>query len=435
MKILHIIDGFFFRRVSATMFGLMRASFGGFTLLYLLFQWNDVTYYYTEQGIAPQNILSLFVRSHWRFSILDYIDQPLAVHSLYLILCILLCCTMLGIRARISTTLSVLLLFSFHERNGFILGGGDTLLRSIGFILIFTPNLSGFSIDRARARWAAWKQKQHMPPLPTMPVWPWRLLLWQMIVLYGTSTWTKLLGTLWIQGTAVQTALHHPTFVRVPSWVIDPFMPLLPFVDYLSLLIQLLWIFLLIPQSIRWYMPSWLRSFSLLRILIAGGILFHASIFIFMDAGVFSLAIFTAYIGLLRQEDIEWLQKIFQKAKHSIIVLYDGHCGLCMRSMYILHLCDWLHILKPVDFRVVDDRRAFAPGITESKLDTAMHIRLADQTYLTGFDAFRYTTRFLPPLCFLYPLLHIPGVAPIGRRIYKQIADNRKKCSHENCSF
>jgi predicted DCC family thiol-disulfide oxidoreductase YuxK len=84
---------------------------------------------------------------------------------------------------------------------------------------------------------------------------------------------------------------------------------------------------------------------------------------------------------------------------------------------------------------VFDDRRAFAPGITESKLDKAMHIRLPDGSYLTGFDAFRYISGRLPPLWVLYPLLWIPGIPTIGRRVYARIADSRKKCTHENCTI
>lgn len=445
---------FFFQRVPATMFGLMRSCWAAVTLLYLLFQWKDITYFYSEAGISPHHIEMLYVRSQWRFTILNFVDQPLAVHCLYLILCIALFCMMIGLRARIATIVSVLLLFSFHERNGFILGGGDTLLRTIGFILLFTPNISGFSIDRARVGWTRWKEKRETMHTPTMPIWPWRLLLWQMIILYATSTWTKLLGTMWWKGTAIQAALHHPAFVHWPTWMIDPFMPIVPYVDYAALLFQFLWIFLLVPKAVTSLLPAPLQAIRLRRMLLIAGIFFHMSILLIMDAGSFSMAVFVAYIGLLREEDVVWMKKVMSnysrnsparpkfrneggklETSHSIVVLYDGHCGLCLRSMYILHLCDWLHVLKPVDFRVVDDRRAFAPGITESKLDAAMHIRLANQTYLTGFDAFRHTTKALPPLCFLYPLLHIPSVAPIGRRIYKQIADNRKKCSHENCGF
>jgi predicted DCC family thiol-disulfide oxidoreductase YuxK len=440
VNIFRAIDGFFFRRIPATAFGMMRAVWGGITLLYLLFEWKDVAYFYSEAGIMPHWLEAVYIRTDWRFTILDYVNTPLAVHCLYLILFILLFCTMIGLRTRVATVAGVLLLFSFHERNTFILGGGDTLLRNIGFILMIAPGIGAFSVDRARTGWKEWKKTRRTLPPVEMPIWPWRLLLWQMIVLYVTSTWTKLLGTMWMDGTAIQSTLHHPAFARWPFWLTDPLMPLLPVSDYLALLFQISWLLLLVPKAVTDLLPSSFRRFPLRRILLIGGIFFHGGIFLLMDAGVFSLAVFVAYLGLLREDDIDWLKKLFNRKamnkgspKDCIVVLYDGSCGLCQPTMYTLQLCDWLDSLKPVNFRIVDDRRAFAPDVTERTLDKAMHIRLPDGSYMTGFDAFRYMTKRLPPLWPLCPLLWIPGVAPVGRKVYARIAATRKKCDHESC--
>src|SRR6185295_19314943 len=103
-------------------------------------------------------------------------------------------------------------LFSFHEFDPMILGGGDTLLRNIGFILLIAPSS------------------------PTMSAWPYRLLLWQMIALYTTSFWYKLLGHMWMDGTAVLAALHHPVFSRFPPAIVNMLMPVLPLIDYTSLI-------------------------------------------------------------------------------------------------------------------------------------------------------------------------------------------------------
>lgn len=433
---------FFFRRIPAHAFGMMRIAWASVTALYLLFEWQDVVYYYSEAGILPQYLERMFIRQHWHFTVLDYVTQPFGVTCIYVLLLAVLVCTALGIRTRASMIASIVLLFSFHERNTAILGGGDTLLRNIGFILMITPGINALSIDRAKKGWALWKNKRAMPKPMTMPVWGWRLLLWQMIAIYATSFWTKMLGEMWRDGTAIQVTLHHPTFSRFPFWFVDHVLPTWAVFDKAALYWQGAWLLLLIPVFVTDLLPSFVPRIALRRILIGIGILFHLSIFILMDAGVFSLAVFVAYIGLLRENDVQWLKNVFiKKSKekgsklNTIVVLYDGHCGLCLRSMYSLELCDWLKILKPVDFRVVDDRRAFAPGITESKLDKAMHIRLSDGSYLTGFDAFRYMTRKLPPLWPAYPLLWLPGVDVIGRKVYARIAESREKCDHENCAI
>jgi predicted DCC family thiol-disulfide oxidoreductase YuxK len=442
MNMLKAIDGFFFRRIDATAFGMMRAAWAFITLLYLFFQWPNVLYYYSEVGILPHWLEALQVRGSYRITILDVIDQPLSVFCLYLILCVLLFCMMVGLRTRIATIASVILLFSFHERNPMILGGGDTLLRTIGFILMIAPGIHAFSVDRAREQWIHWKKQKTLLPHVTMPIWPWRLLLWQLIVLYATSTWTKFLGTMWLDGTAIQTTLHHPGFARWDPSLMRFLIPLSSSTDYAALAWQAAWVLLLIP---RWmtdlFFPRPIPQISLRRILIIGGIFFHGSIYLLLDAGVFSLAVFVAYIGLLRENDLIWLKNVFmEKSKkkgsnmNNIIVLYDGHCGLCLRSMFTLLQCDWLKKLKPVDFRIADDHRSFAPEVTERNLDKSMHIKLPNGSYLTGFDAFRYLSGKLPPLWPLYPLLWIPGVAPIGRRVYRWIADRRKRCNHESCT-
>jgi hypothetical protein len=159
--------------------------------------------------------------------------------------------------------------------------------------------------------------------------------------------------------------LHHPLFARWPFWMVDPFMSLLPFADRLALLFQIAWLLLLIPKVMTDLLPRFFPRIPLRRILIGAGILFHGGIFVLMDAGVFSLAVFIAYIGLLREDDINWLKKVMSRelrvmstrnskleTSRPIVVLYDGNCGLCMRSIYALLQCDWFKTLKPVDFRV-----------------------------------------------------------------------------------
>ncbi len=444
MSIVRAIDRFFFRRIPAQCFGMMRIAWGSIGALYYLFQWKDISYYYSQVGVFPPHLEETFVRATWRFTLLDYVTLPLAVHCLYLILLILLLCTAAGIRTRISTILSVLLLFSFHERNSTILGGGDTLLRTIGFILMISPGIHALSLDRSVEGWNLWKKTKGRLLAVTMPIWPWRMLLWQMIVLYVTSFWTKILGTMWENGTAVQVTFHHPLFARFPAWFVDSVYPATPHFDRVALAWQGAWVLLLIPAWFTSFLPRILPRIPLRRILMGIGIPFHLGIFIMMDAGSFSPAMFVAYLGLLREEDIEWLKKAASpqplasrgrrpEAGGNVIVLFDGHCGLCLRSTYTLESCDWLNALTLVDFRNVQNRNTFAPEITEESLDKAMHIKLPDDSYKTGFDAFRYMAGKLPPLWPLYPLLWIPGFPTIGRMVYAYIAEGRKKCNHENC--
>lgn len=430
------IEQFFFRRVSARGFSLMRISWAFFVGSFLLMQWNDVVYYYSNAGVFPDELEWVFARNTWRFTVLEWVELPSGVFSLYLILLICMFCMMIGLWPRLMTIISVLLLYSFHERNPMVLGGGDTLLRNVGFILMIAPGIGGFSVTRLQQQWVHWKQERTLLPPLTMPIWPWRMLLWQLIVLYTTSLWYKLLGTMWLNGTAVEATFHHPVFARFSMRFMNLLIPVAGIGDYLALFWQGAWMLLLIPRRLTALLPKKIPRIPLRRLLIVGGIFFHGGILLLMDAGIFTFVLYTAYFGLLLDDDFAWLKKFFRRhAGEKITVLFDGYCGLCLRSIFTLQLLDWLGWLRYADFRDARQRAKEAPDVAIASLDKAMHIRLEDGSYLTGFDAFRHLAKSLPPLWPALLFLWLPGVAPVGRRIYAKIADNREKCAHEGCAL
>ena len=117
-----------------------------------------------------------------------------------------------------------------------------------------------------------------------------------------------------------------------------------------------------------------------------------------------------------------------------IQVFYDGHCGLCRRTVRILRRLDWLHRLTFIDFQDGAMRERFAPDIPYERLNRALHIRLPDGTLHEGFFAFRNMCWSIPLLWVLAPLLYLPGVPWIGKKIYARIAARRAQCTHEHCA-
>ena len=116
-----------------------------------------------------------------------------------------------------------------------------------------------------------------------------------------------------------------------------------------------------------------------------------------------------------------------------ISVLYDGACGFCRRSVRVLFALDWLHQLRPVDFRAEQERNRWAPEIPFEDLDRALHVKFPNGKTLHGFRAFRALAWHLPLLWLIAPFLYLPGARPIGDVIYARIAERRKKCTHESC--
>lgn len=424
----------------------MRIAWALVALAFFSFQWKDVALFYGNTGILPPEMEQFMVRGDYRFTLLTWVTDPTAVSGLYGLLLVALTLAALGVLPRLSVILSTLLIFSFHERNPFILGGGDTMLRHIGLLLCIAPEIRALSLSRVPSQWAHFREHRSLLPALTMPVWPVRMLLWQLIVLYGTSLWFKALGTMWLNGTAVAAALHHPMFARFPKAWMDTFAPLTPTIDTGVMLFHVAWVFLLVPAFVVNRLPRWIPRFPLKRTLLMAGVLFHGGIFIMMDAGCFSLTMMSAYCGCLLADDFDairdrlnclFLRRVrkMKSKRTEIAVLYDGRCGLCLRSAFFLELADTLGRLHLVNFRNRIERMDIAPDVTEATLDRAMHIRFPDDSTLTGFDAFRALTWHLPVLWPAAPFLYLPGVAPVGRRVYAHIAERRKRCSHASCTI
>lgn len=425
MTFLQRINSFFFARSSASGIGAMRVAWAAVSFLFFLFQFRDVAMFYSDEGIMPRAFLDIVARESWYFTALGFTGDPSAVFSIYLLLLASLLLSMLGVWPRLTTILGFLLMSSFHERNMYVLGGGDTLLRAIGFILCVSPGIRALSLSRAWEQWKHWKTTgTYLKPV-TSYAWTYRLVLWQALVVYLMSLWWKLLGTTWNAGTATEIALHHPLFSRWPEFS-ENLLPILPFVTHATLLFELSWIIMLLPR--QW------RPVPVKLSLLAVGVLFHLSILILMDAGSFSLAMMALYCGLLREDDIAWMKRLINRRKPRVVTLYDGQCGLCLRSMFTLSLFDWLKRISWKDLNDKTVQKKEAADLKPAALKREIHVLIGKDVY-RGFFAFRVLTRHLPALWLLAPFLYVPGVPWIGTRVYTIISARRAVCRHGQCQL
>ena len=432
-RLFDAIDGYFFARRGAWPFGLLRIAWAAVALAYFAMQWSDIAAYYSDAGFLPRDMAWLVTRTDWKFTVLSFNGEAWYAFAWYIALLASLACSMLGIFPRISTIVGYVLMASFHERNPMTLGGGDTVLRNVGFILMIAPGIHALSLGRLVTQYRSWRTTRTLLPPITMPAWPARLLLWQLLVIYISSLWWKLLGTMWIGGSAVAAALHHRVFLHWNYTFINLLMPLASTATYATLVWEASWLTLLVPASLWKRLPV-ISRYSPKRWVLLGGVVFHGSIAIIMDVGSFPFALLGAYLGLLDDGDRAWLKRsLDQRQPHPIVVLYDGSCRLCRRSAFVLALLDAFAHVKLVDFRNARAKNAVAPHLDESQLDLAMHILLPDGSVRTGYDAFRFISWHLPLLWPTAPLLALPGISHLGRIAYRWIAQNRQKCSHDRC--
>jgi predicted DCC family thiol-disulfide oxidoreductase YuxK len=108
------------------------------------------------------------------------------------------------------------------------------------------------------------------------------------------------------------------------------------------------------------------------------------------------------------------------------IVLYDGDCPFCRRSVAILKRLDWLGRLHFQSARDVDHLPPSHVSLDSKRLLDEMHVLTPDRRHAyAGYSAFRWIAWRLPLAVPAAPLLYVPGVPWVGNRIYLWVAKNR----------
>jgi len=419
---------FWFRPVSAAGFGMMRSAFGLIAFVTMLLERENIQRFYGPEGILTRDMTGNVLRSMWRFSLLDYVGVY-GTWLLYAILLTSLFCVMIGLGRKWMLLIAVVVLYSFHEYGSITLDGGDTFLRLIGFILLVSPCYRTFTVANLHRRLTLIRNTGKDQPATErcMPMWPYRLLLWQMILIYVSSSIEKWSGSMWRDGSAVAATLHLTDFTRLSPEIADVLSFLSPIVGYFTIFSQLAWGMLLLLGLMSFCGVLTREALNVFkRALLLCGALLHGSIFVLMDIGTFSLTVFAAYLGLLLDDDFRAIrQRLNTRIREPLIVLYDGRCGFCKKSVFALSMLDWLHRIEFASYHDPDNKKRYAPTISLHALNAEMHLRLQDGSYKKGFFAFRALTWHLPALWLLAPLLYIPGVSIIGARAYTFIADHR----------
>jgi len=116
------------------------------------------------------------------------------------------------------------------------------------------------------------------------------------------------------------------------------------------------------------------------------------------------------------------------------VILYDGHCRLCLNCVKIVARLDWLGCFVFRDLHQRDEMADKDSGLDAAKLLDEMHLIFADGRRLSGFYAFRAIARNLPLTWLFWPLLYLPGVDYLGARAYRFIAQHRA-CINAACKI
>ena len=118
------------------------------------------------------------------------------------------------------------------------------------------------------------------------------------------------------------------------------------------------------------------------------------------------------------------------------LVVFDGGCGLCTRTIAVLRRLDLLGRLQFVDANVSAAYLAsIDPSLTPEACLADMHVVVRHGSgaisLQAGFDGYRSIAWVLPIAWPTLPILYVPGVPWAGRRVYRLVASHRSttRCS------
>lgn len=122
--------------------------------------------------------------------------------------------------------------------------------------------------------------------------------------------------------------------------------------------------------------------------------------------------------------DWEWLAGRVLRRRETLIFAFDGGCGLCRKTVAALASNTIPGGVTYTSAQELDAAGGVPPGMMLSQLLTDIRLIGRDRTY-SGFDAYRRLAWRVPLSWPALPLLYLPPVVEVGKRVYRRVADHR----------
>jgi hypothetical protein len=282
-----IWDRIWFQPQSPASVCLYRILIGCIILLSSFLWLPDFYTWFGYDGIVSIQTMEQFHNSN-RFSILMWLPpENIYPTVLYAVFFIAGLSFTIGFKSNFSALILFICLISFHHRNLLLFHSGDTLLRVSLFLLIFGPIGKMYSIDS----WLASRRPGAQADLDCSP-WVQNLLRFQVAIVYWHSTWAKMDGDTWWNGTAVYYASRMEDFHKFP----------VPIMFEHALGFQLATVFTLVVEFALWTL-IWVKE--LRYYVLAAGVILHLGIDWTMSLPFFENLMIASYCVFLKPEDIE----------------------------------------------------------------------------------------------------------------------------------
>jgi hypothetical protein len=287
---------FFFTPQSPLPIAWFRILYGCLIIANLILLYPDwLTWFGTRAWVSSQSMAKLEpgVRLNL-FTVLPPEDRwVLGLFWVFLVWALLLT---VGFLTRISSVAVFLCLVSIHQRNLYILHGGDAFLRVAGFFLMFSPAGAALSVDRLiRIR-----KRKESPALQPKPPWAQRMIQFELALLYFVTFCWKASGTPWVNGTALFYVAHLDELRHFPVPAFLQNGILLKLGSWLTLAAEFALAVLIWFRELRYPV-------------LAMGVVFHLCLEYCLNIPLFQWEILSAYVLFIDPEDLERIRMRFVK--------------------------------------------------------------------------------------------------------------------------
>jgi hypothetical protein len=264
---------FWFARVSATPYAGLRMAFGAIGLIHL-FLLRDIRTFWSPDGIVPPAAHPAV--SAWLIGRgLGYA----AGLTVFIAEVACLAAMTIGYRSRAAVVLVFLGARFQGWWNALPLYGGYSLWRDLVFCLIWADTGRVWSLD-------AWLRRPNATRDEGQPIWPLRLMRFQIALMYFVSACWKLIDASWRDGSALLHILRDASYTRFPGAWFTVLEPVLPLSTYGVVLWELTFPFMLWHPVTR-------------RLALASGIVIHLLMWATLDIQLFSVIVLAGYVAFI----------------------------------------------------------------------------------------------------------------------------------------
>jgi predicted DCC family thiol-disulfide oxidoreductase YuxK len=295
----------------------------------------------------------------------------------------------------------------------------------MNFLLMFMPVSQCLSIDRLRLKLKYSNTRVLYTPPSEVSSLAYLVPVFICVgFVYFDSIFFKLDSYNWMHGLGMWLPSSLPMITHMRPTVLLNYEWLMKLLGYLTLVFELVFIFLF-----------WYRWFRVPLLIIGVGL--HLGILVEYPIPWFALGVSGIYLLMV---PVKWWRKIFarkESGKNTLKVYYDRECPLCTRVMIISTHFDVFRRVKFLSVQEHATEEKLLQQIDREELYRNIYSTDRQGRIFSGLDTY---IRIFNHMLYLAPfswIIRIPGIYQAGKKVYSHIALNRttERCTEDSCGF